>query len=182
MSLRESTLTQTAAVFDNLPVPVEGNEPRSMEAYDQGHGCMVYRTEIPAGPQATLQVPRAHDFAWVFVDGKPAGVMDRRSLRYSVKLPAREKRARLDILVEAMGHVNFGNEVHDRKGLIGPVKLTSAMGESTTLADHWQVFPLPLDASQLAKLKWKTGAMTGPGFWRGTFNVAKSADTFWSGS
>jgi beta-galactosidase len=40
--------------------------------------------------------------------------MDRRSGSYKLPLPEREKSAALDILVEAVGHVNFGQEVHDQ--------------------------------------------------------------------
>jgi beta-galactosidase len=172
------TLTQTAPVFANLPEPILGAAPCSMESYDQGHGCTVYRTELPAGPAATLQVDHANDFAWVFIDGKQVGFMDRRSRLYSAKVPERAKPAQLDILVEAMGHVNFGNELHDRKGLQGPVKLVNGRGEATLLNGNWKAYPLRLDSSMLGGLKWGSGSASGPTFWRGTFDVAKPADTF----
>jgi len=70
-------LTESAAIFDNLPVPVVDKTPRNMEAYDQGRGCILYRTTISAGPAAELSVQEARDFAWVFLDGKPIGTMDR---------------------------------------------------------------------------------------------------------
>ena len=171
------TLDESAAIFANLPAPVADTAPRNMEAYDQGHGCMVYRTTVPAGPAALLLAGRANDFAWVFLDGKPVGVMDRRTQRFQVRLPAREKTATLDLLVEAVGHVNFGNEVHDRKGLQGGVRLASG-GQTNELSGAWQVFPLRLDAPMLAGLKWQAGATNGPAFWRGHFTLEKTADTF----
>ncbi|HBF34909.1 TPA: beta-galactosidase, partial [Candidatus Sumerlaeota bacterium] len=177
-SIPSFKLTETAPVFDNLPTPVAGNEPLNMEAYNQGHGCTLYRTQLPSGPAAKLKVAQAHDFAWVFVDGKQAGVMDRRSHLFSVSLPAREKAAQLDILVEAMGHVNFGKEIHDRKGLMGPVELV-AEKNTTKLEGNWQAFPLPLDDKQLASLKWKAAEpIKGPAFYRGTFAMENPADTF----
>lgn len=171
-------LTSVAPVFANLPAGVADRTPRHMEAYDQGHGCIVYRTRIPAGPAATLQVGQAHDFGWVFVDGRPAGIFDRRTRRHSVNLPARDKPAQLDLLIEAMGHVNFGREVHDRKGIQGEVKLGD-----TTLAGEWRVFPLPLNDHQLSSLKWRDAGVgkatpKGPAFWSGTFEVTRPADTF----
>lgn len=179
MSLAPFRLNETAPVFDNLPAAIEDTAPHSMESYNQGHGCTVYRTELPAGPAATLRANQVHDFAWVFLDGKPlAEVMDRRTGRYSIDVPERSKPARLDILVEAMGHVNFGKGVHDRKGLEGPVKLVSNNGTAITLDGKWHVFPLPLDEPMLRGLKWRSGATQGPAFWRGTFNVTKPADTF----
>ena len=179
MAIPAFRLTQATPVFDNLPTPIEDKTPRHMEAYDQGHGCTLYRTSLPAGPAVKLQVPQAHDFAWVFVDGKQIGVMDRRSRLFSVKLPAREKAARLDILVEAMGHVNFGKEIHDRKGLMGPVTLVAG-DVTTTLEGAWQVYPLPLDAPMLSSLKWGSAPSDAkqPAFWRGTFDLAETKDTF----
>lgn len=168
--------TQVAPLFANLPTAVADKSPRNMELYDQGHGCIVYRTEIPAGPAGELKVAQAHDFGWVFVDGKQQGIFDRRSRRYSVKLPARDKPARLDILIEAMGHVNFGKEIHDRKGIRGEVSLAG-----TPLTAPWQVFPLKLDEPLLASLKWTPAPAekpAGPAFWSATFNVEKPADTF----
>ncbi len=180
IGVKSFKLLETAPVFANLPAPVKDTVPRNMEAYDQGHGCTLYRTELPAGPAATLQVTQANDFAWVFVDGKQAGVMDRRSRRFSVSLPAREKATRLDILVEAMGHVNFGREIHDRKGLAGPVKLVAGTSQ-TTLEGAWEIYPLKLDDPMLSGLKWQSApkeAAKGPAFWRGEFTLAKRGDTF----
>jgi beta-galactosidase len=179
MSVPLFTLTETAPVFANLPAAIADTAPRNMEAYDQGQGCILYRTLLPAGPAATLRVEHAHDFAWVFVDGQRAGVMDRRTRRYQVPLPARTAPVQLDILVEAMGHVNFGQEIHDRKGLQGPVRLVDEAGDETFLSDSWQIYPLRLDAPMLAGLKWaQSGPARGPAFWRGTFEVSRPADTF----
>jgi beta-galactosidase len=177
-SIPEFTLEETAPIFANLPKAIADREPRHMEAYDQGHGCTVYRTMLPAGPAATLGVKAAHDFAWVFLDGKEVGSMDRRQKRYSVSIPERKKPAQLDILVEAMGHVNFGPEIHDRKGIAGPVTLTVGKAAPKPLGSSWQVFPLKLDDAQLAGLKWKKGPVAAPAFWRGSFTIDKPADTF----
>jgi len=170
-------LGESAAIFSNLPAPILDTTPRNMEAYDQGRGCILYRATIPAGPAAQLSAKEVRDFAWVFVDGKPVGSMDRRSRQYRVQIPQRQAAARLDVLVEAMGHVNFGPEVHDRKGLYAPVVLKGLDGSSVE-PGSWNVFSLPLDEAMLAALKWKPGKATGPAFWRGTFDVVKPADTF----
>ena len=180
ISVPSFTLQEQAAVLDNLPQPIADREPRFMEAYDQGRGCIVYRTTLPAGPAAILKVDRAHDFTWVFVDGKQVGVMDRRIRRFEVKVPARSAPAQVDFLVETMGHVNFGQEIHDRKGLFGPVRLVDGSGQEQKVEGEWKVFRLPLDDQQLAGLKWQPAAGTAsrPSFWRGQFEVAKRGDTF----
>ena len=94
-----------------------------MEAYDQGYGCILYRTKIPAGPATTLEAGAIHDFGYVFLDGKRVGILDRAYRERKMVLPERAQESQLDILVEPMGRINFGPEMADRKGLIAPVKL-----------------------------------------------------------
>lgn len=172
------TLTECAPVYDNLPAPSEDETPGTMEQHDQAHGCILYRTTLPAGPAAALEPAEVHDFGWVTVDGKPAGVFDRRSRRFRVVLPARAAPARLDILVEAMGRVNFGPGVHDRKGLHAPVRLVPESGSPITLTG-WQVFPLPLDWAMLDRLRFgPANPDAGAAFWRGAFSIDQRGDTF----
>ncbi len=167
-------LTEVAPIFKNLPAPIQEDQPRLMEQYDQGHGCILYRTTVPAGPATTLSVKEVHDFAWIFLDGKQVGVMDRRRHLYAVTLPARTSPAQLDILIEAIGRVNFGPGIHDRKGLYAPVRLE---GLASPLAG-WQVYSLPLDDAELGGLHYEPAPATGPAFWRGNFELAQTGDTF----
>ena len=167
-------LTECAPVFDNLPAAVKDETPRNMEAYDQGYGCILYRTQVPAGPARTLEAAAIHDFGYVYLDGTRVGILDRRNANAKIVLPERGTASQLDILVEPMGRINFGPEMADRKGLIAPVMLG---GE---VLKGWEVYNLPLDDQMLAGLKF-TGAAPGtnaPAFWRGTFTLDKAADTF----
>jgi beta-galactosidase len=168
---------ECAPLFANLPRPIADKSPRTMEQYDQGYGCILYRVTLPAGLAATLSASSAHDFGFVFLDGERVGVMDRRSGNFKVRLPERNQAATLDILVEAMGRVNFGAEVHDRKGLHAPVKLTPAGGSETELTG-WQVFNFPLDEKMLASQRYAAAKSKGPAFWRATVNIEKPGDTF----
>ncbi len=165
-------LKETASIFENLPAAVKDATPRSMEKYDQGYGCILYRTTIPAGAEATLEAAAIHDFGFVFVDGQRLGVLDRRSSNAKITLAARTKAAQLDILVEPMGRINFGPEMSDPKGLIAPVKLSGAG------LTGWEIFNLPLDDKMLAGLKFKKQTTDKPAFWRGSFELAKTGDTF----
>jgi beta-galactosidase len=175
MTVPSFELTESAGLFANLPKPVEDSAPRSMEACGQGHGCILYRTTIAAGGPQTLQADQVRDFAWVFLEGKSVGTMDRRMRRNQFALPARSAPAQIDILVEALGHINFGSEMHDRKGLPAGVRL---FGEGETLPARWQIFRLGLDDAMLSGLKWQSNPTNGPAFWRGNFTVQKPADTF----
>jgi beta-galactosidase len=164
---------ETAPVLDNLPVPVGDDEPRGMEAYGQGYGCILYRTVLPAGQAATLEAAAVHDFGFVLLDGVRLGVLDRRASACRLQIPAHAKGATLDVLVEAMGRINFGAGISDHKGLIAPVTL-----DGKTLKG-WKVFKLPLDAGMVAGLRFKPATSTGaPAFWRTTFNLPVAADTF----
>ena len=167
-------LKETAPVFDNLPVALADEMPRNMEAYDQGYGCILYRTTLPAGPATVLSAAAIRDFGYVFLDGRRVGILDRRLASAKIILPEHEADARLDILVEPMGRVNFGPEMADRKGLIAPITL----GGKTLKG--WEVFKLPLDGPMLAGLKFgkDSAGSNAPAFWRGTFVLEKTGDTF----
>lgn len=172
MTFAPTAVTECAPLFENLPEAIEDDRPRTMEQYDQGFGCILYRTTLPPGPAATLEAVAVHDFGFVYLDGQRIGVMDRRTRHFSILLPERMKPSRLDILVEAMGRVNFGVEVHDRKGLHRPVKFG---GNELT---GWHVFRFPIDDAQRASLRYDDRRTTGPAFWKCDIVLDESADTF----
>ena len=177
MTVPEFRLSESAPIFANLPSGISDAQPETMESYGQGHGCIDYRTTLPAGPAAELTAAEVHDFGWVFVEGKQVGVMDRRHTNYTVPIPARTAAVQVDILVEAMGRINFGKEILDHKGLIAPVTLKAVTGTALTVSG-WSVFRLPLDETQLASLSFQAGSTTGPAFWRGHFDAPAASDTF----
>jgi len=185
MTIAPQRATQVAALFANLPEPVRDDRPRTMELYDQAGGCILYRTQLPAGPAATLRAKAINDVGQVFINGERIGFTDRRSRNYRVELPARTTPVTLDILVEAMGRVNFGVEVHDRKGIHGPVTLTADAERATPVElRSWEIFRLPFDASMLGALKFQPAAATtpakaqGPAMWSATVKLEQAADCF----
>jgi beta-galactosidase len=177
MAIAPVEATACAPLWQNLPTAIKDTKPRTMEYYDQGYGCILYRTTLPAGPEATLEAKAVHDIGQVFVSGKRVGIMDRRSSKFSVRLPQREAPQTLDLLIEAMGRVNFGAEVHDRKGLHEPVNLRPANGQAVELA-NWQVFTLPLDDVMRAHLQFGAPKTNEPAFWRASLKVDEPHDTF----
>jgi beta-galactosidase len=179
-------LREVAPLFDNLPAATKTERPQPMEMYDQAHGCILYRARLAAGAAATLKLTDLHDYALVFLDGRKIATLDRRHDQNSAPLAARFSAASLDILVEAMGRVNFGKQMFDPKGITRKVELVSEAGASEVTG--WEVFNLPLDGAELASLKYRTGpadgsaqeaARTGgPAFYRGAFELNRPADTF----
>jgi beta-galactosidase len=182
MQIAPFLATNVARIFSNLPVAINDEHPRTMELYDQGLGCILYRIQLPPGPASTFAAAAIHDVGQVFLDGQRIGFTDRRSRNFRVQLPEHSRPATLDILVEAMGRVNFGVEVHDRKGIHGPVTLT-ATGRVPVELRGWQIYCLPLDARMLDGLKYEPSrdgdaSAAGPAFWRGTVKVDRPGDCF----
>jgi beta-galactosidase len=169
------TLTESAALLEYLPRPIRDVQPRPMEVYGQHHGLILYRNRLHAGPAAKLTIRELHDYGHVRLDGRRLAVLDRRLGQNSVNLPARARPAPLDILVEAMGRVNYGPAMLDRKGITERVEFPSPYPAGVLMG--WDVFKLPCDAAHLRRLKWKKKTAAGPAFHRGFFNLTQTGDT-----
>ena len=180
--------TEVAPLFSNLPQPKQDEQIRTMEAYDQGFGSILYRTKLPRLDQhAVLHVNEAHDYAQVFVDGKYMGKLDRRNGEKQLTLPACPAGGTLDILVEAMGRINFGRAIKDFKGITDRVELMIDIDGRTFVSNlkQWEVFNLEdryenyqqMKFQPIAEAKATTGERL-PGCYRATFQVKKPGDTF----
>ncbi len=178
------SFTQTASLFANLPAPKQSTDIKPMEEFDQGWGSILYRTTLPEAVKAgaTLKITEVHDWAQVFADGKLLARLDRRHGQFTTTLPALKAGTRLDILVEAMGRVNFGISIHDRKGITEKVEIipTAASGSKVTDLKNWTVYNLPVDYSFAAGKKFQQGKTlpTMPAYYRATFTLNKVGDTF----
>ncbi|MBQ5923207.1 MAG: beta-galactosidase, partial [Alistipes sp.] len=145
IAIEEFQFTEMAPLFENLP-EAKSNEPlRTMEEYDQGFGSMLYRTRIPEIPAGAKLQLEAHDYTQIFINGKYIGKLDRRNGEREITLPACEEGSQLDILVEAMGRINFGRAIKDFKGIVSDVKLSDTLNNgnaevSVNLKNGWQVF------------------------------------------
>src|SRR5215472_12182114 len=147
-----------------------------MELYDQAHGCILYRTRLPAGAGAILRLTELHDYGLVFLDGKKLGTLDRRRNQNSIQLPEHTSAATLDLLVDTFGHVNYGSYLHDRKGITQKVELVA--GTVATEVTGWEVFNLPLESGNFASIKFQKGSTALPAFYRARFELARTGDTF----
>ncbi|MET0982806.1 MAG: beta-galactosidase [Telluria sp.] len=179
MSIAPFTLLDTAPVLANLPKrSIRDVSPRPIEAYDISRGLVSYRVTLPAGPAGVLAAARVRDLAWVHVDGKLVGTMDTRRRRFKVALAARSKPVTVEILLYTIARVNFGREVHDRKGLHGPVTFTPTGGAPQPV-ENWEIRAIDFDAdAALPPLAFRRGRPRGPAFWRGGFEAGRQADTF----
>ena len=168
----------SAPALSNLPKPVilPAGARLNFEANGLGHGAGLYACTLPAGPADILRLRGVADLAWVFVDGRLVGKVDRRAGDTPVGLPARERPARLDVLVEEMGRVNFGPGLHDLKGIRG-AELEAADGARRTL-DRWVLHPIPFDGPPPTSLRWENREARGPAWWGATFVAEAGKDTW----
>jgi len=173
VSVPEFAMRAHASIWDNLPPPIASVQPLPFESYGQNQGLVLYRTRLAGQKSGKLVITELHDYANVFLDGRLVGTLDRRLGEKTIDLPATASPTPvLDILVEGMGHVNYAEEMIDRKGITERVSLSGM-----TLM-NWDVFLLPLhDAWVTALPGGKTGVAPGV-FFRGSFALERPADTF----
>lgn len=187
ISIPAFSFTEHAPLFDNLPEAMKDKDIRTMEEYDQGFGSIMYRTTLPKLDAQSVLTFEAHDYAQVFIDGKYIGKTDRRFGERQVVLPACRSNARLDILVEAMGRINFGRAIKDFKGMTSDVELSIDMEgrQFTCNLKDWEVFCIADEYNTYNEMKFKPieslideNGQRIPGAYRATFDVRKPGDTF----
>ncbi|QHW31145.1 beta-galactosidase [Paenibacillus rhizovicinus] len=168
-------LAEQAALFeqlDELSDPIERITPLPMEKLGQQYGFILYTTRVSGPrPEERLFIQEVRDRAMVFLDGEYKGTIERAQTLQSLPIAIPAGGARLDILVENMGRINYGPYLRDAKGITEGVRL------GFQFLFNWTVRPLPLD--ELSKLIYsRRPADEGPRFYRGTFQAAACADTF----
>ncbi len=186
-----------------LPIRKEGGL-MTFEEMDMGWGSMLYTTTMPEIPAQSVITADFHDFAQVFINGKYIGKIDRVKNEKSLTLPPVKKGDELEILVEAMGRINFGRAIKDFKGIVGEVAITAEVEgiETTWKPQNWVKFGLP-DSYEKAtdafvhnndytkaenegqrlgkKPQWNVDGLdlvSKRGYYRGYFNLTKVGDTF----
>ncbi|MGL5318598.1 MAG: beta galactosidase jelly roll domain-containing protein, partial [Bacteroidales bacterium] len=188
ISIPSFAFTEVAPLWTNLPKSKTDVEIKNMEEYNQGFGSILYRTSLPElTSQVLLTVNDPHDFAQVFVDGKYIGKLDRRNGEKELILPPCKKGAQLDILVEAMGRINFGRAIKDFKGITDKVTITIENDGYKWVNDlkNWQVFNIEDMYETYTEMKFqpisgieRIGNRLPMGVYRATFNINKPSDTF----
>ena len=186
-----------------LPIRKEGGL-MTFEEMDMGWGSMLYTTTMPEIPAQSVITADFHDFAQVFINGKYIGKIDRVKNEKSLTLPPVKKGDELEILVEAMGRINFGRAIKDFKGIVGEVAITAEVEgiETTWKPQNWVKFGLPDSYEKAAdafvhnndytkaenegqrlgkKPQWNVDGLdlvSKRGYYRGYFNLKKVGDTF----
>ena len=167
-------LTVFTSVWDNLPQAFSSVQPKPFEAYDQDYGFVLYSTELIGHKKGKLTVTDIHDYATVFLNGEYIGYLDRREGINTIDIPENKaERPLLEILVEGMGRINFGQYLIDRKGITDRVTLNGM-----TLM-NWKVYNLPMDEKFIYDLRSSNRTPGKRGiFFKGSFFLNSPGDTF----
>ena len=144
--------------------------PQSMEDLGQSYGFILYRHQMKGAYKGILEVRDVHDYALLYQGDRRLGILDRR-LRQSTLDVSLEAGKPLDILVENMGRINFSPMIAgERKGITRSV--VTEEGE----LKGWESVPLPLN--DLSTLSFGKKPFKGPAFYRATFKLTETGDTF----
>lgn len=174
--------TECARLFDNLSavasVEKKSLSPLTMEKMGQAFGYIHYRTHLD-GPftDAALTLYGVHDRAQVFLDGRLIFTYYRNDKKnYAVIPNIPDGGAQLDLLVENLGRINYGQSLgYDFKGI------TQAVCLSGPAQLGWENRSLPMD--NLSGLAWKPfegNLLNQPAFYRADLVIEDDvpADTF----
>ncbi|XHR97773.1 beta-galactosidase family protein [Mucilaginibacter sp. UC70_90] len=167
-------LTKTADLLEMAKAQqaVESDTPQTFEALNQGHGYVLYSRKFTQPVSGTLNLEGLRDYATIYVNGEKVAELNRQSNKFScpINIPFN---ARLDILVENLGRINYGGEIiHNLKGIISPVKI-----DDHEITGNWQMYKLPMD--KVPTLGAGTTNTPGhPALYQGTFDLTKVGDTF----
>jgi beta-galactosidase len=167
-----------AGLLDGLAAMAEaavaGPHPLGFDELGQASGLVLYRAHphLPCGAHE-MTVTGLHDRAQVFVDGVPVGVLDRATSSLTVE--GQGAPARLELLVENQGRINYGPLLGQGKGILGGVRI------ERRLVHGWTMHGLPLDDWSPQDVR-RAPAAAPPagtaGFATARFTVAQPADAF----
>lgn len=163
-----------SSVWDNLPQPLTSVQPESFEEYGQDYGFILYKTSLTDQKNGKLTVTELHDYATVFLNGEYIGTLDRREGTDTIDIPSGSVESPvLEILVEGMGRINYGQNMIDKKGITEKVTL----GGSDLI--NWKVYNLPMDWKFIYNLRSTSKNLKQPGlFFKGNFSLLQWGDTF----
>ena len=148
VEIPEVELKPFTSVWNTLPSPITSVQPKPFEYFSHYYGFAIYKTRLIGHKMGKLTITNLHDYATVFVDGNYVGSIDRSEGENSIEIPESDSKTPvLEIFVEAMGRINFAQQLIDRKGITERVTLNGM-----TLM-NWEIYPLPMDSEFIKSLR-----------------------------
>lgn len=165
------------STLEQISTPIHSLYPLSMEDVDQAYGYILYRAKTESTEIADfLRVDGVSDRAHGYVNSRLLFTAFDETMWNQFDIPEEQKApgAVIDVLVENMGRMNFGMVLEEqRKGLLKGLRIN----------DHrhfgYDIYPLPLDKEQLARLDFTAGYDEGTAaFYECILEIDTPADTF----
>lgn len=163
--------TSLMSNFDNLGERHRVPLPESMEYFGQNSGMIYYETKLEQiyDPRE-LRVANVHDTAYVYIDGEHKATIDRRDENKVAGYDTfKFDGCTIGVLVDAMGRVNYGEHLYDRKGI-------DAIRYGNQNLMGYDVVTLPLDNPEKIDFSLEGGKY--PLFMRGHFKAQSQNDCF----
>ena len=161
------------SLFDMLPAPISYPSPLTFEDLNQAYGYVLYRTTLHDATSGFLKIKDLRDYGIIFINGKRAGVLDRRLRQDSMQIEIPKGNVVLDILVENLGRINFGSYLlKNKKGITEKVMLNNMELKS------WKMYSLPFDSINSIAFKNSKRTADIPVVKKGTFLLQNVGDTY----
>jgi beta-galactosidase len=165
--------TRSTPLFNFLPAPVSNVKPLTFEDLGQAYGWVLYSTTLTGNQKAWLKLKELRDYCVVMVNGKRAGVLDRRSGLDSIQLQLPAGKVKLDLLVENLGRINFGPYLlTNKKGITEQVMWA---GKEVR---NWKMYKLPFNKLPVVKTQKNIAGTNVPTLKEGTFILNTPGDTY----
>ncbi|XP_012223400.1 beta-galactosidase [Linepithema humile] len=154
-----------------------GEQPKTFEALSVNQGFVLYETDLPSSiSDPAILRAKTSDRALVYVDNRLCGTLSRIDKIFTIPLESPYGR-RLNLLVENQGRLNFGNEIHDFKG-ISNVTISGISLSNWTMTGY--AFSDISSLRNLTTVNIESGTLNnGPVFLRGHFTInGQPLDTY----
>ena len=173
-------LTKIADVlsYSGTQPTIQNSVPLTFEQLNQPYGYVLYERNFNQPISGIMEIKGLRDYAIVYVNGKQIGELNRYFKNYSLEINI-PFNAKLSILVENMGRINYGAQIiHNTKGIISPVMINGIEIEG-----DWEITQLPMDQMPTMKFLNNTPAnlqvlSKKPVVYEGTFQLKETGDTF----
>ena len=157
---------------------IQNSQPMTFEQLNQPYGYVLYERNFNQPISGTLKIKGLRDYAVVYVNGKPIGELNRYFKNYDMEIDI-PFNARLSILVENMGRINYGAQIiYNTKGIISPITINGI-----EIDGDWEMTQLPMDQPPAMKLLDNTpinaqSLNKKPVIYEGAFQLKETGDTF----
>ncbi|MEO8769577.1 MAG: beta-galactosidase [Ferruginibacter sp.] len=175
IKIDQINLNKSVSLFDlkDKMIPVTNDNPETFEDLNQGFGYVFYSKHFTEPVEGKLEIKGLRDYAIVYVNKKEIAQLNRNTNTYSceIEIPAGTV---LDILVENMGRINYGEAItNNLKGIITPVTINDK-----EIKGNWNMYKFPMDKEPDLKSFNNHYVNRNPVIYTGTFNLSKTGDTF----